>query len=176
MSLKQVISGIIILVGLFFSHLAVCAEEPAPAKEYLVKFKIGDSSMIKTLGEKYRVEFKEAIPELGVYSSILNDDVLRQLSQEEIVVYVEPNVGARTTYADVEGTQEIITDAPWYLAPERTEIPVLLFLPEIYWKGAKASGLQLTEFIIANPQTASSDWSFADNWKPTKNILYQDTN
>ncbi|MEK7448050.1 MAG: hypothetical protein AAB019_01040, partial [Planctomycetota bacterium] len=202
MNIKQILSGVIISTNLFFGPLKAGADElsfakitesrpdgdrinePSSPTEYLIKFKTHDHGLIKTLSEKYRVEFKEAIPELGVYSSILNEDVLRQLSQEEIVSYLEPNIRAKTTYADVEGTQEIITDAPWYLAPDRWEIPVLLFVPEVYWRDTvkgveigsidKARGLQLSKFIIANPPDASSEWSFEPDWKPTKNILYYD--
>ena len=146
MKMRYLILAIILISNIFYSP-GLRAEESSVNKEYLVKFKTNDPVLIKSLGEKYGVVFKETIPELQVYSFQANrhsESIRGALSQEETVVYVEPNIRAKTTYADVGGMQEIITDAPWYLAPNRTEIPILLFVPEVYWKGAKGSGLQLT--------------------------------
>ena len=168
---------------------------PTIVKEYLVKFKTSDPAAIKSLEDKYDVEFKEEIRALNVYSFPVTGDrlsvigITEELNREENVEYAEPNGVARTTYADVAEAQEIITDAPWYLAPDRDSIPVLLFLPEIYWRRKvagvdKGTGLYLSEFIVANPESATSDWSFEDGWKPGQNndkrggklnILYHDT-
>ncbi|MEK7449850.1 MAG: hypothetical protein AAB019_10265, partial [Planctomycetota bacterium] len=135
MKIKQIISGLITSVLMFFGQMGLRSEDSAGVKEYLVKFKTSDQVFIKTLAEKYQVEFKEEIPVLKVYSikvaaeivSTYNDNVIEELRKEPLVEYIEPNVDAWTTYADVGGMQEIITDAPWYLAPNRTEIPILLF-------------------------------------------------
>lgn len=81
---------------------------------------------------------------------------------------------ARPQYADTAQHQDVIMDAPWYITPGRAEVPMLVFLPEIYWKGSRNYGVKLKDFILVNPR--NSGWALADlPWFERQSILYRDT-